>query len=200
MGRRFGRARALAVDISPLRESVPYRALWLGQVVSLLGTQMRYVAVPFQVFQITRSTVAVGLIGLVEVVPLIIFSIAGGALADALDRRKIIAVAQVILLIDSALLAAISWGRDPSLLSIFLLTAVAGAAGAVDRPARAAMVPSLVEPGRLTSAMALRQVVFQVSQIAGPAVGGLLIAVLGEVAWVYAIDAATFLASLLALR
>ena len=200
MGRRFGRARALAVDISPLRESVPYRALWLGQVVSLLGTQMRYVAVPFQVFQITRSTVAVGLIGLVEVVPLIIFSIAGGALADALDRRKIIAVAQVILLIDSALLAAISWGRDPSPLSIFLLTAVAGAAGAVDRPARAAMVPSLVEPGRLTSAMALRQVVFQVSQIAGPAVGGLLIAVLGEVAWVYAIDAATFLASLLALR
>lgn len=178
---------------------MPYRALWLGQIVSLVGTQMRYVAIPFQVFQITHSTLAVGLIGLVEVVPLIVFSFIGGALADALDRRKIMAVAQVILLVDSAALALISLGDQPSLIAIYVLTGIGGAVGAVDRPARGAMVPALVDPTQLTAAMALRQVVFQVTQIAGPALGGVLISVLHEVAWVYAIDAVSFLAGLIAL-
>jgi MFS family permease len=199
VGRRFGRARALALDVSPLRESVPYRALWAGQIVSLFGTQMRYVAVPFQVFQITRSTLAVGLIGLVEVVPLIVFSFVGGALADARDRRTIIAVAQVVLLADSVALALVSLEHRPSVVMIYVLTGIGGAVGAVDRPARGALVPELVNPNQLTAAMALRQVVFQVSQIAGPAAGGLLIGAFREVAWVYAIDAATFLASLVAL-
>lgn len=199
MGRRFGRARSIALDVSPLRDSVPYRALWLGQIVSLIGTQMRYVAIPFQVFQITHSTLAVGLIGLVEVVPLIVFSIIGGALADSLDRRKVMAVAQVIFLVDSAALALVSLGDRPSLVAIYVLTGIGGAVGAVDRPARSAMVPALVEPTQLTAAMALHQVVFHVTQIAGPALGGVLISALGEVAWVYVIDAVSFLAGLVAL-
>lgn len=199
MSRRFGAARALAIDISPLRESPAYRALWIGQIISLMGTQMRYVAVAYQVYVITGSTVAVGLIGLVEVIPLIIFSILGGAIADRHDRRSLIARAQVGSLIVAAALGAISFGDSPSLLWIYLLTGVASAVNGIDRPARTAMVPQLVPPGTLSAAMALRQVVFQVTQIVGPAVGGLMLARF-EIGWVYMIDAITYVAAIVALR
>jgi MFS family permease len=194
------RARALAVDVSPLRESVAFRALWGGQVVSLVGTHMRLVAVPFQVFAITKSSAAVGLLGLAEVVPLILFSIAGGTLADSIDRRRIMAVAQVLLAADSAVLAALTLAGRPSLPWIYGLVAGAGALAAVDQPARTAMIPSLVSSEQIPAAMALRQVVFQTTHIAGPALGGLLIAALGGVGWLYVIDAATFAAALVTLR
>ena len=194
------RARALAVDVSPLRESVAFRALWGGQIVSLVGTHMRLVAVPFQVFAITKSSAAVGLLGLAEVVPLILFSIAGGTLADSIDRRRIMGVAQVLLAADSAVLAALTLPGRPSLPWIYGLVALAGALAAVDQPARTAMIPSLVSSEHIPAAMALRQVVFQTTHIAGPALGGLLIAALGGVGWLYVIDAATFAAALVTLR
>src|SRR5919109_311845 len=194
------RARALAVDVSPLRESVAFRALWGGQIVSLVGTHMRLVAVPFQVFAITKSSAAVGLLGLAEVVPLILFSIAGGTLADSIDRRRIMGVAQVLLAADSAVLAALTLAGRPSLPWIYGLVALAGALAAVDQPARTAMIPSLVSSEHIPAAMALRQVVFQTTHIAGPALGGLLIAALGGVGWLYVIDAATFAAALVTLR
>ncbi|MGH2695320.1 MAG: MFS transporter, partial [Actinomycetota bacterium] len=115
MARRLGTARSLALDISPLRESPAYRALWLGQIVSLIGTNMRYVAVPWHVFQLTGSTVAVGLIGLAEVVPLVVFSIIGGAVADRVDRRALIARMQVGMMAASAALAAVSLMQRPPL-------------------------------------------------------------------------------------
>lgn len=208
MARRFGRARALALDITPLRESVPYRALWLGQLLSQIGTQMRFVAVPYQVFRITGSTVAVGLLGLVEVVPLIVFSLAGGALADSTDRRRLTAWVQIGLMAASGALAWISFASDaPPLWAIFGLTGLASAFSAIERPARTAMAPSLVAPEQLPAIMALRQVVIQTTQIVGPAVGGLLIAVFARdanahdgVAWVYVIDGVTFLAALASLK
>lgn len=199
MSRRFGAARSLAIDISPLRESVPYRALWLGQIVSLLGTQMRYVAVAYQIFQLTNSTVAVGLIGLVEVVPLIVFSIIGGAVADRVDRRTLIAYAQVGSMLVAGGLVLVGGSSDPSVFLIYLLTGMASAVNGFDRPARTAMVPQLVGPGKLSAAMALRQVVFQTTQIAGPALAGLLLATV-DIAWVYGIDAITYVAALVALR
>lgn len=161
---------------------------------------MRLVAVPFQVFELTGSTVAVGLIGLVEVVPLIVFSILGGAIADVFDRRKVVAVATVGLIIDAVALAVLSFGGDASLWSIYALTAVGSAFGAVDQPARSAMTPDLVPDGQLTAAMALRQVAFQTTHIVGPALGGLVIAVFGSPGWVYGVDAITFIAALAALR
>ena len=199
MARRFGSARALALDISPLRDSVPYRALWIGQIVSLLGSQIRYLAVPYQVFQITGSVLAVGLIGLVEVVPLILFSILGGAWADRTDRRALVAKTQVALMITSLGLAAVSFSGTPSLPAIYLLTATASVFSAVDRPARSAMIPSLVAPGKMAAAMALRQVVFQVTQIVGPLLGGLLIAAF-DISWAYVVDAFTFVGAMVALR
>jgi MFS family permease len=199
LARRFGSARALALDISPLRDSVPYRALWIGQIVSLLGSQIRYIAVPYQVFRITGSVLAVGLIGLVEVVPLIAFSILGGAWADRTDRRALVAKTQVALMVSSLGLAAVSFSGSPPLAAIYGLTAISSVFNAIDRPARSAMIPAMVPPGKIAAAMALRQVVFQVTQIVGPLVGGVLIATAG-ISWAYVVDALTFVAALVALR
>lgn len=196
MNRRF---TAALIDISPLRESVPYRALWLGQIVSLMGSNMRMVAVAWQVFEITGSTVAVGLVGLAEVVPLIVFSIIGGALVDTRDRRRLIAGAEIGLMLTSGALAAVAFSADPSVLLIYVITAIASALNAIDRPARSSLVPHLVPEGKLTAAMALRQVLFQTTTIIGPAVGGVLIATF-DLGWVYIVDALTFVAALYALR
>lgn len=199
MGRRFGTARSIALDVSPLTQSPAYRALWLGQIVSLMGTQMRYVAVAYQVFIITDSTVAVGLIGLVEVVPLIVFSIIGGAVADRVERKGLVAKAQIGSILAAAGLALVSFLGRPSLWWIYGLTAIASAVNGFDRPARTAMIPQLVPEGKLPAAMVLRQVVFQVTQIVGPAVGGLMLASF-DFGWVYVIDAVTYVAALIALR
>jgi MFS family permease len=192
--------RALAVDISPLRESVGFRALWGGQVISMIGTHMRVVAVAFQVFALTRSAAAVGLIGLAELGPLILFSIVGGPLIDALDRRRILYVCQVLLLLNSATLAALTLTGEPALGAIYVLVGLDGAVTAIERPTRTAMIPSLVRREHLSAALALRQVVFQLTHIVGPAIGGLLIALLGGVGWLYVLDATTFLVALVVLR
>ena len=199
MARRFGQARSVALDISPLRESVPFRALWFGQVVSLLGTQMRYVAVPLQVFRLTGSTAAVGLIGLAEVVPLIVFSIVGGAIADVVDRRRLMAFAQAGLMVTSGMLALVALADRPPLWLLYAITALASAVGSIDRPARTAALPRLVGVDKLPAAMALRQVVFQTTQLVGPVIAGLLLAQLGF-ALVYALDGVTFVAGMLSLR
>ena len=201
MSRRFGRARSIALDVSPLRDSVAYRALWLGQVISLLGSNMRLVAVAVQVFDITGSTIAVGVVGLVEVVPLIVFSFVGGAISDRSDRRALIFRTQLGLMVTSLVLAYISFGSDPSVLWIYALTAIASGLNAIDRPARSAMTPNLVPPDKLAAAMALRQVVFQTTLILGPALGGVMIASLGgAVEWVYLFDGLSFIGAIVALR
>lgn len=196
---RFQRARALAIDISPLRESPAYRALWIGQIISLIGSNMRLVAVAWQVFQITGSNVAVGLVGVAEVVPLIIVSIFAGALVDRTERRRLIAWTQVGLVAVSLALAAVALQSNPRVGWIYALTALASALNALDRPARTAMVPSLVGPEKTSAAMALRQVVFQTTQIIGPLLGGLVIAT-WSVSGVYFVDAVSFLAALGSLR
>jgi predicted MFS family arabinose efflux permease len=173
----------------------------VGQVISHLGSNMRLVAVAVQVFEITGSTVAVGIVGLVEVVPLIVFSIVGGAMSDRSDRRALIFRTQLGLMATSLVLAYISFGSDPSVLWIYALTAIASGLNAIDRPARTAMTPNLVPPDKLAAAMALRQVVFQTTLILGPALGGVMIASLGgAVEWVYLFDGLSFIAAIVVLR
>lgn len=201
MARRFGgRVRALALDPTPLRVSVPFRALWIGQIVSMLGTQMRFVAIPVQIFAITGSSAAVGLVGLVEVVPLIAFSIFSGAIIDTRDRRRVLLVTQAGLFLASVGLAIVSMMDQPPLVAIYALTGVASLMNAFDRPALTSMLPNLVGPELLPSALALRQVVFQTTYLVGPAVGGILIATLPDISWIYAIDALTFVVASIALR
>lgn len=196
MNRRFA---AALVDFSPLKESVPYRAMWLGQLISLLGSNMRLVAVAWQVFDLTGSTVAVGMVGLVEVIPLITVSIVGGTFVDTGDRRKLIAVAQVALMICSGLLAILSLTDTITLAWIYVLTGIASAFNAIDRPARSSMLPHVIPEGKMTAAMALRQVLFQTTVIIGPAIGGILVAAV-SVGWVYTIDAFSFIAALFVIR
>lgn len=160
---------------------------------------MRYVAAAYQVFLLTDSTVAVGLIGLVEVVPLIVFSIIGGAIADRRDRRSLLGAAQVASMFAAGGLAVVSFGGFASLFWIYLLTGIASAINGFDRPARTAMVPQLVPEGTLPAAMALRQVVFQTTQIFGPALAGVMLASF-DIGWVYLIDAVTYTAAIVALR
>ena len=160
---------------------------------------MRYVATAFQVYILTDSTVAVGLIGLFEVIPLIIFSILGGAIADRMDRRKLIAQAQVGSMVAAGGLAFITLNGNPSLVWIYVFTGLASAVNGLDRPARTAMVPHLVPEGTLSAAMALRQVVFQTTQIFGPLMAGLMLARF-DIGWVYVIDSVTYVAALIALK
>ncbi|MEA2461788.1 MAG: hypothetical protein QOH90_1965 [Actinomycetota bacterium] len=167
--------------------------------MSLVGTQMRFVAVPWQVFQLTHSTVAVGIVGLVEVIPLIAMSILGGAFADSMDRKLVVARSNAGLLLTSLALGMLTFSGRASLTGVYVITAVASAVSAIDRPARNAMMPSLVSEEQLPAVMALRQVAFQVTMIVGPAIGGLMIASF-SLGWVYVIDAVTYLAAAYSLR
>lgn len=158
---------------------------------------MRQVAVPVQVFRLTHSNVAVGMTGLVEVVPLIIFSIASGAVIDRLDRRAVMAWSQVALMACSGVLAFVTLAGSPSLTWIYGLTAASAAFSSVDRPTRSAILPHLVGPHQIPAAMALRQVLFQVTQIVGPLAAGLMLGFV-NLGYVYVVDAVSFVSALVA--
>jgi MFS family permease len=190
--------RGAILDLSPLRESPPFRMLWLGEVVSHIGRHITVVALPFQVYELTRSPLAVGLIGLVQFVPLVVLSPVGGALADSMDRRKLMLLTQMGLVGTSLLFVGGALAERPPLWFLYSVAAVSAALAALDSPARTAAIPNLVGRDRLSSALALNQVLFQVSDIVGPALGGLLIARVGLV-WAYAVDALTFLAAIAAI-
>lgn len=177
---------------------MPFRALWLGQIVSLTGGQMRMVAVAWQVYLITGSSVAVGIIGLVEVVPLIAFSIIGGSIADSMDRRKLMRWMQSGLMVSSLGLALVSLTDEPSVLWLYGFTAFSSALMAVDGPARSATMAEVVSRKQQAAAAALRQVVFQITMLIGPVLGGVMIASF-DLSFVYLIDAVTFVATLVSL-
>jgi predicted MFS family arabinose efflux permease len=186
------------LDLTPLRTSRQFRLLWFGELISHTGRHIAVVALPWQVWELTRSPLAVGLIGLVQVVPLLVGSTAGGALADSMDRRKLLLITQAAL-VGTGLLFV--WGAvmgDPPLLFLYGVAALNAGLTAVDAPARAAAIPNLVGKENLASAMALNQILFQVSDVVGPALAGLIIARFGLV-WAYAADAVTFLATIVAL-
>ena len=189
----MARLRSLMVDTSALRESRDYRVLVLGGFVSGLGSQLTLVALPYQVFLITGSSFMVGLIGLVEFVPLACFALVGGALADRVDRRRLLLASQLLMLCTSAGLALGAAAGSPPVAVLFLLAALAAGGSAIDRPTRAAIIPALVGRGRLRSAISFNYGLFQLTMVVGPAIGGIVIATLG-LGWAYGIDVLTFLA------
>lgn len=161
-----------------------------------MGRQITVVAVPFQVFLLTRSTLAVGMIGLVELVPLIASTIAGGAIADRMDRRKLILVTEFGLAGTSALLLIGVLVGQPPLWYLYAVAGVQAAIAGLNNPSRSAAVPSLVPRDLLPAALALNQVLFTSAMIVGPAVAGLILGAFGEartgLAWAYGADIATF--------
>jgi MFS family permease len=189
--------RGLAIDVTPLRQARDFRLLWTGQLISLTGRQITTVAVPFQVFLLTRSSLAVGLIGLVEVVPLVVFGIAGGPISDRVDRRRLLLVTEAGLSVTSSLLFLGALSGHPPLGYVYAVTGLQAGLMGVNAPTRSAAVPNLVSRAHLPAAMALTQVLYNTSMIVGPALAGLILAHLG-LSWAYAIDVLTYSASITA--
>jgi MFS family permease len=189
----------IAVDLSALRASRDLRLLVLGNWVTGLGTQAALVALPFQVYEQTRSAFLTGLLGAVELVPLIAFALVGGGLADRVDRRRLLLLDQIALILSAAALAVLVWQPgDPPLAGLYVFAGLLAGFGAVQNVARTAIVPNLVDPLHLRSALALNFGLFQLTLVVGPALGGVLIGLLGTGA-VFAIDAASCLAMVAAL-
>ena len=187
----------LLLDVSPLRQSRDYRFLFSGQAIAYLGSQITVVAVPYQVFVLTESSLAVGMVGLASLLPLIVLSLVGGSVADAVDRRKLLMVTQAALALTSAGLAVnATAGEGASLVPVYLCAALAAGFSGVDLPTRNAILPNLVRREQFTAAASLGQVLIQVGQVAGPALAGLLLSK-ASLAAAYWIDAATSVAAML---
>ena len=187
----------LLVDLGPLRQSQAFRRLWGGYLVTTLGSQLTVVAVPYQVFRLTHSSLDVGLVGLAQIVPVLGGSLFGGSIADAVDRRRLLLVTQFSLAACSVGLALNSSSGQAALWPLYALSALAAGVASIDSPTRSAVLANLVGRPMFVSANALWQLLVQVGQVAGPAVAGLLLGQFG-IASVYWIDAATFAVSLLA--
>jgi MFS family permease len=188
----------MLLDLSPLRRHRDFRLLFIGQFVSFFGSMLTYVAVPYQVYQLTSSSLLVGLLGTAQLVPLLLFGLLGGAYADAMDRRRLLIGAEVVLALVSLGLAANAWLARPSVAAIFALTALMSAVNGFHRPTLEAMSPRLVDAAELPAQAALTSLRGSLGAVAGPAVGGICIASLGMPA-TYLFDVATFVASLAAL-
>ena len=189
-GRRVARHRLIA-DITPLRQSRQFRILWFGELVSLLGTQLTVVAVPYQTYQITHSTLDVGLVSVGQLIPLLAGSLIGGSIADAHDRRKVLLVAQVLLALTSVGLALNASSSHPALWPIFVLTAIGAGFSGLDGADANAALANVIDRELYASAAALWQLLFQTAGVAGPALAGLVIAGVG-IRGAYWIDVATF--------
>jgi MFS family permease len=190
--------RAVAIDTGPLRRHREFRLLYVGQAVSFAGSMITYVAIPYQVYDLTGSTLVVGLLGVAELVPLLGTALLGGALADAHDRRRLVLLADSTLLLLALVLVANALLADPHVWLLFVVAAGMSAAGGLQRPPLDAMLPRLVPREELPAASALEGFRDNAGRIAGPALAGVLIATAGLGA-TYAVDAASFLVSLAAL-
>ncbi|WP_309224258.1 MFS transporter [Propioniciclava sp. MC1683] len=195
MGIRSG-LRSVLADTRPLRQP-DFRRLWTANIITVIGAQLTVVAVPAQIYAITGSSGMVGLTGLFGLVPLVIFGLWGGALADHLDRRTLLVITTIGLVVTSGLFALQAFLRWDNVWVLLGLFALQQAFFAVNQPTRTAVLPKLLPVAQLPAANALNMTVFSAGAIAGPLVGGALIPVLGY-AWLYLVDTITLFATLYA--
>lgn len=194
-GRRRSR---MLTDLRPLKESPDFRRLWIGQTVSQLGQQMTAITIAYQVYILTQSSFAVGLVGLYSVIPLVLGGLYGGALVDAFDRRKVAIATAAGLWLCSGLLVWQAWRGWESVGLLYVVVAVQSALFAVNNPARQAILPRIVARELLPATNALTMASFNLGFTLGPLLGGVIIAWHGVDA-AYAVDALTFFAALYAL-
>ncbi len=168
-----------------------YALLFWGQLISAAGTQMQVVAVAWQVYLLTHSAVALGLIGLIQAIPRLIFSLVGGVLADVFDRRKMLMVIEILLAASSAVLAICTILHIINLVIIYIVVLVAASVSAFEFPTRQAVVPGLVPREQMADAMALNMAMMQLTFIIGSTLGGFVIAWVG-VANTYWIDVISY--------
>jgi MFS family permease len=189
--------RRFLVDLTPLRASASYRRLWFGQGLSYVLGEVTYVALPYQVYQLTKSTFAVGAIALVELVPLLTLTFIGGAAADALDRRRLLVITEAGIVASVAGLVVNAALPHPHVEACFALAFFAAAFGSLGAGASRSLIPRLVAPEHVTGALALNSLYSSLGAVIAPALAGLFIATIG-VAGAYAVGVGGFLASLTA--
>jgi len=185
----------LLVDIGPLKRNRNFRLLYVGQLISILGSNLTIVAIPYQVYRDTHSSLWVGLASLIQLPFLIMGSLWGGAFGDRFDKRSLMIISALVLAITSGGLALNARLDDPYLAPLLLLGAVAAGLAGFSGPLRTAAIPTLVTPDELIGAYSLNQVAMNTATIVGPAVAGVLIATVGLYSC-YAIDALSFLVSM----
>ncbi len=196
---RAGRAwRSLAVDLTPLRASREYRLLYTGQFVSFFGSMMTFVALPWQMYQLTRSSLAVGLLGVVEFVPILLMAFVGGAFADYMDRRRMVRLTEAAMACGTLTLIINARLAHPHVWMLYVFAALFAALNGLQRPSLEALAPRLVKPEQLPAVAALTSLRGSIGLIGGPALGGLLVVTFGP-AFAYSVDLATFVVSLSAL-
>jgi MFS family permease len=190
--------RRWRADVGPLRRSRQFRLLFIGQGVTMLGSMITAVAIPFQAYAISHSSLVVGLLSAAEVVPLLFVSVVGGSLADTRDRRRVVLLSEVGLCACTGVLVENASIGHAHLWVLFVVAGLTAVLGALGRPSLDALVPRVVSAADLSAATALTSVRGTFGQVVGPAVAG------GLIAWIhlgptYAIDLATFAVSILAL-
>jgi len=185
----------LAMDLSPLKKYRDFRLIFTAGLFSYFGSMITFVALPFQVKELTNSFWAVGLIGMVEIIPLTIFGLYGGVLADHVDRKKMIWFTEFGTLIATLVLFFNARRENPSVILLFVIAAIFAALSGLKLPSQEAILPRLVSHDDLPSASALMSLRWQFGGIVGPSVGGLLVATYGASAG-YLVDCLTFAISL----
>jgi MFS family permease len=198
-GRRGWRRHAsrLALDLAPLRLYPPFRRLWFAQGVSFIGTEIAEVALAYQTYQLTGSTLAVGLIALTHLVPLVTLTVIGGAIADAFDRRRVMLVQQVGMLAGALGLAANAALAHPRVWPLYVFQLVISSSFSLGAGAQRSMTPQLVDEEHFMGASALNSVTSQFGAVAGPGLAGVLIKYV-DLQWIYVGDSVTYLASIAA--
>jgi MFS family permease len=193
--RAAGLLGRVTVDLTPLRESPPFRRLFFGQSISFVAGEIAWVAVPYQLYQLTHSTLQVGLLSLTTLVPLLVVPIVGGALADALDRRRLLLVSEIGFALVSVGLAVNASLAHPAVWALYVLDFLGTLVFGLGTPSMRSLLPRIVKEEQLVAANALESLYSNFAAVAGPAAAGLIIAGVG-LTGTYLIDVASFGASL----
>ena len=178
---------SLRVDITPLRSSRDFRLLVSASTVFYLGASIAYVAVPYQIYTLTGSNTMVGLIGLVELIPLLISGLWGGALADHVDRQRLLVATGIAQVLFTSVLAVNAALATPQIWLLFVIAPFLVSASALQRPSREALLPRTVTHDQLPAANALGSMGWQFGNLVGPTIGGLLLSSVGA-SWCFIVD------------
>ena len=193
-----GKQRWLTLDFTPLRDSSEFRLLYFSQSITFFGSMMTFVALPWQVFQLTNSSFAVGMLGVVEFVAVLFMGFVGGALADFLDRRLMVRLTEAALAAGSVVLIINALLPRPKVWLLFACAAFFAALTALQRPSLEALIPRIVKAEQMPAVAALQAFRGSLAMVGGPALGGVLVVTFGP-ALAYSVDLVTFIVSLIAL-
>ncbi len=186
--------RRLALDTRPFRDSPAFRRLWIGQAISVIGGEITFIAIPIQMYHLTHSTLAVGLLGFCTLGPLLVVPLVGGTLADAVDRRRLLLRTEVAVALVSVLLAINAALPHPQVWVLYVLLTLGTTAFSLGTPAMRSLLPKIVDEDQIAAASALEGIYSNLAAVAGPVLAGVLVSTIGFTS-TYLVDVVTFAAS-----